>query len=113
MKFLYYPGCSLEASAREYDQSTRALMEAVGVQDILTKRIGSSNPGNVLRASLACLQQLKAPHEVAKLRGITMNQLFHGHDAPEPEPEPEVEEVAEVPAEAPTETPAEAAGGEA
>jgi len=32
MKLLYYPGCSLEASAREYDQSTRALMAAVGAE---------------------------------------------------------------------------------
>jgi small subunit ribosomal protein S5 len=62
----------------------RAVMEAVGVQDILTKKIGSSNPGNVLRATFKCFAQLKSPHEIAKLRGVTMHQLFRGHDAPEP-----------------------------
>lgn len=62
----------------------RALMEALGVQDILTKKIGSSNPGNVLRATLRALQQLRSPQEVAKLRGISMRSLFLGHDAPDP-----------------------------
>lgn len=65
----------------------RAIMEALGVQDILTKKIGSSNPGNVLRATLKCLGKLQAPHEIARLRGVSMHQLFHGHDAPAPEAE--------------------------
>jgi hypothetical protein len=70
-------------------------MEALGVQDILTKKIGSSNPSNVLRATLECLKQLQAPHEMARLRGINLHQLFNGHDAPPPE-EKKVEEEAVV-----------------
>ncbi len=65
----------------------RAILEALGVQDILTKKIGSSNPGNVLNATLRCVKQLRSPHDVARLRGISMHQLFNGHDAPEPEAE--------------------------
>lgn len=69
----------------------RAIMEALGVQDILTKKVGSSNPSNVLRATLECLKQLQAPHEVARKRGLTLHQLFNGHDAPLPEETPVVE----------------------
>lgn len=91
----------------------RAILEALGVQDILTKKIGSSNPGNVLNATLSCLSQLRAAHDVAKLRGIPIHNLFHGHDAPEPEPKPEAAAEAPPPADAPAEEAAASAGGEA
>jgi small subunit ribosomal protein S5 len=48
----------------------RAVMDVVGVQDILTKCIGSSNPHNVIHATVAALQQLRSPEDTAKLRGL-------------------------------------------
>ena len=47
----------------------RAVMEAVGVQDILTKAIGTNNPHNVLRATIAGLCSLRSAAEVSSLRG--------------------------------------------
>ena len=48
----------------------RAVMDVAGVQDILTKCIGSSNPHNVIHATVAALQQLRNPEDTAKLRGV-------------------------------------------
>lgn len=47
----------------------RAVMEAVGVNDILTKAIGTNNPHNVLRATIAGLVSLRSAAEVSELRG--------------------------------------------
>ena len=47
----------------------RAVMEAVGVSDILTKAIGTNNPHNVLRATMAGLTSLRSAAEVSSLRG--------------------------------------------
>lgn len=47
----------------------RAIMEAVGVRDILTKAIGTNNPHNVLRATIAGLASLRSADEVSALRG--------------------------------------------
>lgn len=47
----------------------RAILEAAGVQDVLAKSLGSSNPINVARSVIAGLQMLKRPEEVAQLRG--------------------------------------------
>lgn len=54
----------------------RAVLEAVGVRDILTKIIGSSNANNAVRATLNGLASLKRPEEVAKLRGKTVDELL-------------------------------------
>jgi len=48
----------------------RAVMDVAGVQDILTKCIGSSNPHNVIHATVKALQQLRSPEDTAKLRGV-------------------------------------------
>jgi small subunit ribosomal protein S5 len=53
----------------------RAVLEVVGVQDILTKCIGSHNPHNVLKATMDGLQRLKDPVVVAKQRGIPLEEL--------------------------------------
>ena len=54
----------------------RAIMEAVGVQDILTKSIGSSNPHNVVKATMKALMSLMNVSMVARKRGITTKEVF-------------------------------------
>lgn len=49
--------------------AVRAIMEAVGVRDVLSKAIGTNNPHNVLRATLAGLRSLRSAEEVSALRG--------------------------------------------
>ena len=54
----------------------RAVLELAGVHDILTKSLGSSNPNNMVRATLKGLEQLKKAEEVAALRGKTVQELL-------------------------------------
>ncbi|WP_422121866.1 30S ribosomal protein S5 [Planococcus sp. X10-3] len=55
----------------------RAVLELAGVQDILSKSLGSSTPINMVRATINGLTQLKSADEVAKLRGKTTEELFN------------------------------------
>ena len=54
----------------------RAVLELAGVRDILTKSLGSSNPNNMVRATMEGLIGLKNPAEVAALRGKTVREIF-------------------------------------
>jgi small subunit ribosomal protein S5 len=54
----------------------RAVVEAAGIRDILTKSLGSSNILNVIRATVKGLSQLKDIHEEARLRGKTVAELM-------------------------------------
>lgn len=58
--------------------AARAVLESVGVQDILTKCLGSSNPHNVTKATLNGLLSLMYPEMIAKKRGKTLNEVFGG-----------------------------------
>ncbi len=54
----------------------RALLELAGVHDILTKSMGSANPINVIRATVAGLKSLKTPEDVAALRGRSVAEIL-------------------------------------
>ena len=56
----------------------RAVLEIAGVHNVLAKSQGSSNPHNVVKATIDALQKLRSPMAVAKQRGITMEKLFEG-----------------------------------
>jgi len=58
--------------------AVRAVLEALGVTDVLTKSGGSNNPSNVLRATMEGLGRLRTPGQIAKLRGLTIQEVFHG-----------------------------------
>ena len=54
----------------------RAVLELAGIHDILAKSLGSSNPNNMVRATLRGLEQLKRAEEVAALRGKSVQELL-------------------------------------
>jgi len=55
----------------------RAVMEQVGIADVLTKILGTSNPHNVVKATVAGLRGLEDAIEVARKRGLTIQELFN------------------------------------
>ena len=55
--------------------AVRPVLEVAGVQDILTKCIGTSNPHNVIHATIEALRMLKAPKDAAALRGKTVEEI--------------------------------------
>ena len=56
----------------------RAVLEIAGVHNVLAKSQGSSNPHNVVKATLDALSKLRSPMQVAKQRNISMEKLFNG-----------------------------------
>lgn len=56
----------------------RAVLEAAGVHDVLAKSKGSSNPHNVVKATILALTKMKAPHQVAMQRGIKLTSVYNG-----------------------------------
>ncbi|MEL6941507.1 MAG: 30S ribosomal protein S5 [Bacteroidota bacterium] len=56
----------------------RAVLEIAGVNDVLAKSQGSSNPHNVIKATFDALSKLRSPQMVAKQRGISTEKLFNG-----------------------------------
>lgn len=56
----------------------RAVLESVGVKDVLAKCQGSSNPHNVVKATMEALVQLRDAYAVAGNRGVSMDKVFNG-----------------------------------
>jgi small subunit ribosomal protein S5 len=56
----------------------RAVLESVGVKDVLAKSKGSSNPHNVVKATLDALMKMRDPITVARIRGIAVEKVFNG-----------------------------------
>jgi small subunit ribosomal protein S5 len=81
----------------------RAVLELGGVRDILAKSLGTTNPINMLKATVNGLQRLRRPEEVAQIRGLTVSQVLPVPTQPEVEKEVEPAVPAEEPPDAPIE----------
>jgi small subunit ribosomal protein S5 len=58
--------------------AVRAVLDSVGVHDVLSKSQGSSNSHNVVKATFDALLQLRSAHTIAKQRGISLDKVFNG-----------------------------------
>jgi small subunit ribosomal protein S5 len=56
----------------------RAVLEIAGIHNVLAKSMGSSNPHNVVKATIDALSKLRTPMDVSKQRNISMEKLFNG-----------------------------------
>ena len=75
----------------------RAVLELAGIRDILAKSLGTTNPINMLRATVNGLQNLRRPEEVARKRGLQIRDVLPPPRAPKvEEPESVVEKVVEA-----------------
>ncbi len=54
----------------------RAVLELAGIHDILSKSLGTQNPINLVKATIAGLQNLRKPEEIAQLRGLSIDQVL-------------------------------------
>ena len=60
------------------DGAMRAVLESVGIKDVIAKSKGSSNPHNLVKATIAALSQMRDAYSVAGERGISMDKVFNG-----------------------------------
>jgi small subunit ribosomal protein S5 len=87
---LWYPVKANHGAARVYMQpasegtgviaggAMRAVLEAVGVKNILAKAVGSRNPINLVRATMKGLKAMNSPSQIAAKRGKTVEGITHG-----------------------------------
>ncbi|HJP17606.1 MAG TPA: 30S ribosomal protein S5 [Nitrospinota bacterium] len=57
--------------------AVKAILEATGIRDILTKSLRSKNPHNVVNATMAGLRSLRSPKSIAEQRDIDLNEIYH------------------------------------
>ena len=67
------PGTGITAGG-----AMRAVLESVGVKNVLAKSKGSSNPHNLVKATVNALLELRDAYSVAQVRGISMKKVFNG-----------------------------------
>ena len=65
-------------------KTVRAVLESVGIKDVLSKSLGSKNPANVVKATLAGLQQLRLREEIYRSRGLALRTPRPAAEAPTP-----------------------------
>ena len=56
----------------------RAVLESVGVKDVIAKSKGSSNAHNLVKATIAALSEMRDPYTIAAARGISLEKVFNG-----------------------------------
>jgi len=56
----------------------RAVLESVGVKDVLAKSKGSSNPHSVVKATIDALTRMRDPYTIAQARGVELDTVFNG-----------------------------------
>ena len=56
----------------------RAVFESVGITDVLAKSKGSSNPHNLVKATIAALGEMRSPAQIAQNRGVSVEKVFNG-----------------------------------
>jgi small subunit ribosomal protein S5 len=70
--------------------SVRAVVTAAGIRDVLSKSLGSTNPVNVVRATLEALRSMHSAEELSQRRGKTLHSVISGQPRPGSNGAPEV-----------------------